>query len=90
MNILNRQSIRLPDCVYSGAGVYFITKCIQNRKCLPGKVENDLMVLNEYGLLTDAIRTDLPNSLPWFVNRCLDGDAKPRASRFDFRCRGDS
>jgi len=34
---------------YSQEGLYFITICCQDRACLFGKIENRLMILNEYG-----------------------------------------
>lgn len=45
----NRRSIRLKGYNYSKAGLYFITICCENRKNRFGKIENDEMILNEYG-----------------------------------------
>jgi len=50
-NIHNRRSIRLKGYDYSQAGLYFITICCYNRKCLFGDVINGEMVLNEYGTI---------------------------------------
>src|SRR5690554_4014593 len=44
-----RRSIRLKGYDYSQAGMYFITICCQNRICRFGNIENNKMVLNEYG-----------------------------------------
>lgn len=45
----HRRSIRLKGYDYSQAGLYFITICCQDMICRFGQVENDTMVLNEYG-----------------------------------------
>jgi len=45
----HRRSIRLKGYDYSQAGLYFITICTQNRACLFGRIENRVMILNEYG-----------------------------------------
>jgi putative transposase len=34
---------------YSAPGNYFLTLCIENRKCILGNVANGIMVLSEYG-----------------------------------------
>jgi len=47
----NRRSIRLKGYDYSQAGAYFITICCQDRKCRFGNIENDKMVLNDFGLI---------------------------------------
>jgi len=44
-----RRSIRLPHYDYGDAGTYFITLCVQNRRCLFGQVVDRSMVLNELG-----------------------------------------
>ena len=49
--IHHRRSIRLRGYDYSQAGAYFITICCQDRKCRFGKIENDEMILNEYGTI---------------------------------------
>lgn len=48
-DIHHRRSIRLKGYNYSQPGMYFITLCCQNRKCLFGKVVNGQMVLNDMG-----------------------------------------
>jgi putative transposase len=50
--IHHRRSIRLKGYDYSQAGAYFITICCQDRECRFGKIENDQMVLNEFGAIT--------------------------------------
>lgn len=47
--IHHRRSIRLKGYDYSLAGLYFITICCQDMKCRFGNIENDEMVLNEFG-----------------------------------------
>jgi len=58
-NFYNRRSIRLKDYDYSQSGIYFITICCHDYKCLFGEIvkspQNELgvyevnMVLNEFG-----------------------------------------
>lgn len=50
-NIHHRRSIRLKEYDYSQAGLYFVTICCQNRIPRFGKIENDEMILNEYGMI---------------------------------------
>nr|WP_317127982.1 transposase [Gelidibacter gilvus] len=47
----HRQSIRLKGYDYSQAGLYFITLCCQDRIHRFGKVENNAMILNEFGIV---------------------------------------
>lgn len=49
--IHHRRSIRLKGYDYSQAGAYFITVCCQDKECRFGKIENDKMVLNEFGTI---------------------------------------
>lgn len=48
-DIHRRRSIRLKGYDYSRAGLYFITICIQGKKCLFGNIENGEMILNDFG-----------------------------------------
>src|ERR1035437_8881183 len=68
-NIHHRKSIRLKGYDYSQAGLYFITICVQDRKCLFGKIENDEMILNDAGKIADEQWGKLPER---FTNMELD------------------
>lgn len=46
-----RQSIRLKRYDYSQQGAYFITICAHEKKCLFGKIINNEMVLNQFGMI---------------------------------------
>ena len=50
-----RRLIRLKHYDYSQPGGYFITICTKNRSCLFGVVDNDQMILNQYGYLQMAL-----------------------------------
>ena len=68
-NIHHRRSIRLKGYDYSKAGLYFITICVQDRKCLFGKIvaiENfqRKMVLNDAGNIADACWLEIPKHFP--------------------------
>ena len=62
--IHHRRSIRLKDYDYSNAGLYFITICVQDRKCLFGKIENDEMILNDAGKMIDNWWQKIPEKFP--------------------------
>lgn len=48
--IHHRRSIRLQEYDYSQAGMYFITICSTNHKNIFGKIRNDEMSLNDWGI----------------------------------------
>ena len=58
--IHHRRSIRLKGYDYSKEGMYFITICCHQRKNWFGKIENEIMVLNEYGKIARHEWDDLP------------------------------
>ncbi|MCW9708730.1 hypothetical protein [Fodinibius salsisoli] len=45
----NRRSLRLKGYDYSSPGLYFVTICTYDRRCLFGEVANGNMVLNKWG-----------------------------------------
>ena len=49
----HRHSIRLKGYDYAQAGLYFITICVQNRKCLYGDITNGKMNLNDAGRMVE-------------------------------------
>lgn len=49
--IHHRRSIRLKGYDYSQVGLYFITICCEDREYRFGNIENDKMILNEYGTI---------------------------------------
>jgi REP element-mobilizing transposase RayT len=49
--IHKRKSIRMKGYDYSQAGLYFITICCDGRFCRFGNIENNEMILNEYGII---------------------------------------
>ena len=59
--IHHRRSIRLKGYDYSKEGMYFNTICCDCRKCWFGNIENEIMILNEYGKIADHKWNDLPN-----------------------------
>jgi len=60
----NRQSIRLKNYDYSSAGLYFITICVFENKCLFGRICNSTMQLNNTGKLVKWQWLDLVNHYP--------------------------
>ena len=87
----HRRSIRLKGYDYSQSGLYFITICVLNRHCLFGEIENDEMILNEYGKIaatewinTESIRDNIrlheyiimPNHIHGIIEIIRTGDGK--------------
>ena len=56
----HRRSLRLKGYDYSQAGAYFITICVQKRKCLLGEIANGKMVLNKAGHMVEKWYFELP------------------------------
>ncbi|MEK7597777.1 MAG: transposase [Patescibacteria group bacterium] len=58
--IKNRQSIRLKNYDYSKSGLYFVTICTENRKCLFGNIINEKMILNNIGNMIEKLWNKIP------------------------------
>ena len=63
-HIHHRRSIRLKRYDYSQNGAYFVTVCVQNRKCLFGKIENGEMVLNDAAKIIEKYWQEIPEHYP--------------------------
>jgi len=63
-NIHHRRSIRLKGYDYSQAGLYFVTICVQNHRCLFGKIVDGEMVLNEYGKIVEKYWFEITQHYP--------------------------
>ena len=55
-----RRSLRLRGYDYSQAGAYFITICVQNRKCIFGEIMGGKMVLNPAGNMIQTVWDEIP------------------------------
>jgi len=60
----DRKSPRLKGYDYSTPGYYFITTMVKNRKSVFGEIQNNKMVLNEWGEIVKFCWNDLPNHYP--------------------------
>jgi len=63
--IRNRKPKRLKEYDYSNAAYYFITICIKNREELLGKIEDEKMILNNYGIIANQFWLEIPNHFPY-------------------------
>ena len=63
-DVHNRQSIRLRDFDYGGAGAFFVTLCAWRRECLFGDVVDGRVRLNELGLVVRDCWTAVPQHFP--------------------------
>jgi putative transposase len=61
---LNRQSNRLQDYDYASEGAYYVTICVQHRKCLFGDIVGEDMNLNDAGRMIQMTWKDIPKHLP--------------------------
>jgi len=59
--LFENKSLRLEEYDYNSPGAYFITICINDRKCLFGEVVNGMMNLNRLGKITGKCLIDIPN-----------------------------
>ncbi len=57
----NRKSIRLKGYDYSKAGLYFITICTNHRQSIFGNIDDDVMILNDAGLMIEKWYFELEN-----------------------------
>lgn len=63
-NIRNRKSIRLKEHDYTQPGMYFITICVQNRKCLFGHIKNKTFFPNPAGKMIEKWYYQLEHKFP--------------------------
>jgi len=56
-----RKANRLKDYDYSRNGFYFVTICTKNRKEYFGEINDEKMVLNEYGEIAEKLWLEIPN-----------------------------
>ncbi|MBE2218828.1 MAG: transposase [Ignavibacteria bacterium] len=54
------KSLRLKEYNYSQPGVYFVTICTKDRKCLFGEISGDEMILNEAGIIAQNEIVNIP------------------------------
>ncbi len=48
-----RRSLRLPGYDYRNDGVYFVTVCAHQKRCIFGEILNGTMILNECGFIVE-------------------------------------
>ncbi len=60
----DRKANRLREYDYSQAGCYFVTVCVQDRKCLFGEIIEGEMVLNEAGKMVARWWDETENKFP--------------------------
>jgi len=62
--IHHRQSLRLREYDYSQPGYYFVTICVYEHAELFGKINNNEMILNEYGAIASIYWQEIPKHYP--------------------------
>ena len=63
-NLPRRRAMRLRDYDYSQPGAYFVTICVQHRKCLLGTITHGKMRLNEIGQIVVKRWNRIPQHFP--------------------------
>ena len=63
-NIHHRKPFRLEGYDYSQEGLYFITICIQNHKCLLGVITDGTLILSDAGRMVETEWLSLPTRFP--------------------------
>jgi putative transposase len=63
--IHHRKSIRLQGYDYTQAGAYFVTIVTYQRDCLFGEIENENMILNDFGKIADECWRAIPEHFPF-------------------------
>jgi len=58
------ESTRLPEYDYFQIGYYYITICTENKTNYFGKIENDIMFLNEIGEIANKYWLEIPEHYP--------------------------
>ena len=53
--IHHRRSIRLKNYDYSQPGMYFVTICVNDHKCLFGEIVNKTVCLSPIGVIADVL-----------------------------------
>jgi REP-associated tyrosine transposase len=60
----NRHSVRLRDYDYRRAGAYFITVCVQDKRCVLSRIVNDAVMLDRAGRVVQSVWDSLPDRFP--------------------------
>lgn len=60
----HRRSIRLAGYDYSQGGLYFVTICAKDRKCVFGKIEHGNILLNDVGNVVKTCWLEIPDHYP--------------------------
>lgn len=63
-NIPSRRSIRIDEYDYSTPGMYFVTICVDEKKCLFGSIKNGEMQINDIGKMVERCWYDIPLYFP--------------------------
>lgn len=61
---INRRSIRLKGFDYRTPNAYFVTMCVNNRKCIFGDIVNNEICLNQAGYMVIKWYFELQNKFP--------------------------
>jgi len=60
----NRRSVRLKDYDYSQGGMYYVTICANDKRCVFGDVKDGKMILNDAGRIIAKNWKSIPERFP--------------------------
>ena len=63
-NQRTRRSIRLPGFDYSNVGMYFVTVCAVQQRCIFGRIQGTGAILSPIGEIVEASWIDIPHHFP--------------------------
>jgi putative transposase len=55
-----RKPLRLRHYDYASTGIYFVTICTHQRRCLFGKIDDSIMQLNAHGIIAKQCWLEIP------------------------------
>ena len=86
-DIHHRRSIRLKEYDYSQDGFYFVTICVNGRLPLFGRIVDNVMHLNEAGIIIEEQFRLLPQRYPHIICREYRRGARESRHRQNRGCR---
>lgn len=60
----NRRSMRLQSWDYANSAAYFVTLCVEDRRCLFGEIADDVMRLHDFGQIAEGCWVAIPAHFP--------------------------
>jgi putative transposase len=69
-NLPQRKNVRMPFFDYSSPGGYFVTICVEGRKCRLGRIKDGEIILNATGEIVREITEQMPQIFSQIIVDC--------------------